>query len=583
MRTLKVEALIMIAALFLSSILILIVGYRLYGKFLEHQFDIKKERETPACTNSDGVDCVPAKSPVLFGHHFSSIAGAGPIVGPIAAASAFGWFPAALWIVIGTIFVGGMHDFSALVTSIRHKATSIGGVCKLYLSPTTYKLFLGFVWLALVYVLIVFLDLTATTFAPNVSIIEDTQKAAALVARGNSVAAASVFYIILALLFGVFINKGKLNLKTGSFIFVPLVFIGLYLSQFVTFTSPDFIDSSPKTTWSIILLMYCFAASIMPVWMLLQPRDYLSSFLLFACVGLGGVGLLLSSATGSIEVQYPAFITFNDEGTLGYMFPALFIVIACGAVSGFHAIVASGTTAKQLPCETAAKPIAYGSMIMEATLGIITLATLMLLSERPLSAPTAVFSQGIGKFLSVFGIPASLGSSFGLLAISTFLLTTLDTCTRLARYIVEEFVGLKGTGWRYLSTLITLLIPLVIVFTKIPDADHPGGFIPVWQAVWPVFGATNQMLAALALLVVFVWRSHLGKPTIFISVPMVFMFAVTGTGLVQLISSAVDEGQRLIAVLSGALLLMALALVYDTGRNWHKITQAGKNEKSSAA
>jgi carbon starvation protein len=567
--------------MFAGGCVVLLLGYRIYGRFLERQFDVDGSRPVPSETMKDGVDYVTAKTPVLFGHHFSSIAGAGPIVGPITAGLAFGWLPPFIWLLVGAVFVGGTHDFAALMASIRHRARSIGEICRIYLSGTTYRLFLGFVWLALVYVLVVFLDLTASTFAPNVAAIADQAKQDALVHAGGTVATASLTYIGLALVFGLIVNTGRVSLKAGSAIFVPLVFLALVAAQDFPLTIPGLMAGTPKATWSILLLGYCFAASILPVWLLLQPRDYLSSFLLYACVIGGGAGLVISSLTSKVVAHYPAFVGFTDPG-LGHLFPAMFIVIACGAISGFHSIVASGTTAKQLPSESAARPVAYGAMITEAVVGLVALAAIMLLSEKPVGTPTAIFSQGIGQFLSVFGIPAGLGAGFGLLAVSTFLLTTLDTCTRLARYVFEEMFGVGGRT-RYLSTALTLALPLAIVFVKIPDPAKLGACLPAWQAVWPVFGATNQLLAAMALLVIFVWRSHQRKPKWFIVWPMILMFAITGTGLVQLLRSAICSGQVLIAVLSGVLMAMALALLVDTARSWRKITSVAAFGEGSAS
>lgn len=562
----------MIALMFAAGCIALVFGYVFFGRFLENQFDVDSSRPVPSQTMSDGVDYVAARTPVLFGHHFGSIAGAGPIVGPVTAALAFGWLPPFIWLIVGAVFVGGTHDFAALMASIRHKGRSIGEICRIYLSGTTYKLFLGFVWLALVYVLVVFLDLTASTFAPEVGAIADEAKRNALLRAGGTVATASLIYIGLAVVFGLVVNAGRVSLKSGSMVFVPLVFLALVAAQYFPVSLPGLVAASPKATWSIVLLSYCFVASILPVWLLLQPRDYLSSFLLYACVIGGGAGLVLASVVGKVEVNYPAFTSFHDPG-LGFLFPAMFIVIACGAISGFHSIVASGTTAKQLPSESAARPVAYGAMITEAIVGLVALSSIMLLSEKPVGTPTAVFSQGMGQFLSSFGIPASLGAGFGLLAISTFLLTTLDTCTRLARYIFEELFGVGGRT-RYLSTAITLALPLAIVFVKIPDPTRPGACLPAWQAVWPVFGATNQLLAAMALLVIFVWRTHLKKATWFVVWPMILMFAITGTGLIQLLRSAICSGQVLIGALSGVLMAMALALLIDTARSWNKITSA---------
>ena len=559
----------MIAAMFAAGCIALLLGYRIYGRFLERQFEVDPSRPTPANTMADGVDYVPAKAPVLFGHHFSSIAGAGPIVGPITAAAAFGWLPAFAWMILGAVFVGGTHDFASLMTSIRHKSRSIGEICRIYLSPTTYRLFLAFVWLALVYVLIVFLDLTAAMFSPAASNVGDSART---IVDGGSVATAAIIYIGLALMFGLLTNRWGIGLKAGSMVFVPLVFAALLVSQELPTVMPPVAGLEPAAVWSIVLLAYCFVASVLPVWMLLQPRDYLSSFLLYACVLSGGLGLIVSSATGNLPLKYPAFVSAYDPG-LGFIFPAMFIVIACGAVSGFHSIVASGTTAKQLPSEKAARPVTYGAMIVEAVLGLISLAAIMWVAGKPHEAPTAAFAHGIGQFLSVFGVPVALGSSFGLLAISTFLLTTLDTCTRLARYILEELLGAAGGAWRFASTIATLALPFAIIFYKIPDRVT-GGYLPAWRAVWPVFGATNQLLAAMALLVVFVWRVHLRKPVYFVALPMVLMIVTAGTGLVQLLNSAICGGQTLIGTLSGVLLAMAAALLIDIAVSWKKITSA---------
>jgi len=571
----------MIAGILIIGFLALAAGYFFYGRFLEKQFDIDPSRATPAVYMKDGIDYVPTKAPVLFGHHFSSIAGAGPIIGPITAAAAFGWLPPLLWLIVGGVLVGGTHDFAALVASIRHKARSIGEICRLYLSPTTYKLFLGFVWLALVYVLVVFSDLTAATFAPAIDNVSDAAKRNALINMGGTVATASAVYIGLALLFGFLVNTGRVTLKAGSFIFVPLVFVALFLSRYAPLTLPAIGAESSRGTWTIIMLGYCFVASVLPVWLLLQPRDYLSSFLLFVCILFGGLGAIISSLMGKVTSSYPAFIDFSDPG-LGSMFPAMFIVIACGAISGFHAIVASGTTAKQIATEAKGRPVVYGAMLTETLLGLIALAMLMQLNSKPEGTPAEVFSQGIGRVLAAFHIPSNLGTSFGLLAISTFLLTTLDTCTRLARYIFEELFGLNGSGWRFISTAATLALPLAVVFVKIPDPMKPGQCLPAWQAIWPVFGATNQLLAAMALLVIMVWRVHLKKSVWIVGLPMLLMMAVAGTGLVQLLRSAICSGKFLVAGLSALLLAMALALLIDTLRSWGRITAAKPLEEEQA-
>jgi carbon starvation protein len=530
----------MLIAVIVVAIVLFVVAYRTYGRFLDRQFDIDPGNQTPAHTNFAGVDYVPARTPVLMGHHFSSIAGAGPIVGPIIAVAFFGWLPAVLWIIIGSILIGGVHDYSALVVSIRNKAKSVAQVAKTLMSPAAHKLYLVFIWLAMVYVLTAFVDLTALSFSQD-----------------GGVASSSTMYIGLAIVLGFLAYRMKFSLVKLSFIFVPLVFLSIWLGQLVPMNQPAPIaHGDSKTTWAVILLGYCFVASITPVWALLQPRDYLSSFLLVACVagGLGGI------IFGGHALDAPAFHGFSTN--IGYLFPALFITIACGACSGFHSIVASGTTSKQLSDERSARPVAYGSMLVEGLLALISVSAVVVvggtLSGNP---PTTVFAQGMGTFFESFGVPRLLGTSFGLLALSTFLLTTLDTGTRLARYIFEELFDVWGMKAHITATVITLALPLWLALTQYHDpAGNP---IPVWRAIWPVFGATNQLLGALALLTVGVWLKRTGRRTVFVVLPMLFMFAVTLLALAQLV---IKERFNVIGSIAGFLLVLAVILIVEAAR-----------------
>ena len=528
--------------IFLITLIAFLVAYRIYGRFLDRKFNVNNDNETPSHCDFDGVDRIPTKAPVLFGHHFSSIAGAGPIVGPIIAGIAFGWLPALLWIVLGSIFIGGVHDYSSLMASIRHKARSIAEIAHIYMSPLSYKLFLIFIWLALVYILIVFVDLTSAGFTTN-----------------PEVASSSLFFILLALAFGLTVNRLKMSLWSASMIFVPLVFIGVYLGHIYPMDSIPAIVGSTGKTWNLILLGYCFIASISPVWLLLQPRDFLSSFLLYGSLIGAFIGILL----GGFNANYPVFISWSniDRGTL---FPILFITIACGACSGFHSIVASGTTSKQLNKETDAKPIGYGSMLVEGLVAVISLFTVAIMAKGSSilsSNPLAIYGNGIGNFMNVFGLPHEIGKSFGILAVSTFLLTTLDTSTRLGRYIFEEFFNWKGINIRFASTLATLILP--VIFTFMTLYDSAGNPIPAWRAIWPVFGATNQLLAALALLVVFVWMKKTGKNAVFVIIPMLFMLVMTLWALFQLI---LQSGFDVIGLIAFLLLCMAIILVIEAGR-----------------
>jgi carbon starvation protein len=529
----------MLIAIVLIAVVLFGVAFRYYGRFLEQQFGVNPQRQTPANEHYDGIDYVPAKTPVLMGHHFSSIAGAGPIVGPIIAVSLFGWLPAVLWIVIGSILIGGVHDYSALVISIRHKARSIAQVAKELMSPLAHKLYLAFIWLTMIYILTVFVDLTATTYVQD-----------------GGVASSSVMYIALAILLGIFVYRIRLPLVRASFIFVPLVFLAIYLGQIMPLEFAGGIGISSKIPWIIILIGYCLVASITPVWVLLQPRDYLSAYLLIACI-LGGIGGII---IGNPPIETKAFLGFHAN--IGYLFPALFITIACGACSGFHSIVASGTTAKQLNNERSARPVAYGSMLVEGLLALIAVGAIIVaggvLGEN---APTVVFAQGMGAFLGSFGIPAELGTSFGLLALSTFLLTTLDTATRLARYIFEEFFNVWGLKAHVIATVVTLIFPLWLALTEFRDAQ--GAVIPVWRAIWPVFGSTNQLLGALALLTTSVWLKRTGRKTIYVVLPMIFMFAVTLFALIQLIG---QYRFNVVGIIACFLFILAAILLFEAIR-----------------
>ncbi len=538
----------MLFTVFLIGVIAYIIAFKVYGKFLNKKYDISDKNKTPAHTLKDGVDFVPSKATILFGHHFSSIAGAGPIVGPILAASLFGWLPAAVWIILGAIFIGGVHDFSALVASIRHKAKSIAEIANEYIGEKAYIMFLLFIWLTLVYVLIVFLDLTATTFKHN-----------------GGVATASLIYIALAILFGFSLYKMRINFLVSTIIFVLFIFLSVWFGSEHKLVIPGIILNDPKRTWSVILLIYAFIASITPVWILLQPRDYLSSFLLYSSVLVGVIGILF----GGFHIKYPAVTQFTVKNQT--LFPILFITIACGAISGFHSLVSSGTTSKQLNKETDAIKIGYGAMVMEGVVALIALSTIMILAKgSPVlkSGGLKVYGQGIGNFLSVLGIKPLIGETFGLLVLSTFLLTTLDTATRLARYVLQELFKWEIKKTRFTATFITLILPAIFALVTLKNPE--GKPIPAWKAIWPVFGATNQLLAALVLLVISVWLIKIKKNALFVILPMIFMMIVTLTALFELL---LRYKFTVIGIIAGILFLLALYLIvesYKTLRLQHK-------------
>ena len=535
----------MLTAVFLVCAVLFLVAFFTYGRFLERRLGIDDSRPAPSHTDYDGVDRVPAHPAVLFGHHFSSIAGAGPIVGPVIAAVAFGWAVPLVWVLVGSIFIGGAHDFAALVASIRNRGLSIADIARESVSPLAYRLLLIFMWLALVYVLTVFTDLTATTF------VED-----------GGVATSSWLFIALAIGFGLSVYRFKIPVVLSTLIFVPLVLLATWVGQLMPIDSSWITTASgltPVKGWSLVLIAYCFVASVTPVWILLQPRDYLSSFLLYASMLLGLVGIVF----GGFDVQFPAFVTWDAAG-VGPLFPILFITVACGACSGFHSLVASGTTSKQLDKEGHARTVGYGAMLVEGLVAVIALATVMMLaSDDPLRGkpPLTVYGTGISRFAAVIGIPEKLGFSFGLLALSTFILTTLDTATRLGRYIFEEFFQLRPGPARYGATLATLALPALFALVNLKDAS--GRPLPAWKAIWPVFGATNQLLAGLTFVVLAVWLRRTARKTGFIWGPLAFMTAATLYALVLLIQ---QYGLSLIGVIAVVLLALAVLLIVEAVR-----------------
>ncbi len=510
--------------LFAIAIFFLGLAFLTYGKFLRDRvFNLNDKNRTPAHTMRDGVDYVPAPAPVLLGHHFSSIAGAGPIVGPITAASSWGWLPAYLWVLIGNIFIGGVHDMSSIIASVRNKARSIAEIGGMYLSKRAGFLFKLFIWLALLYVVAVFINVAQITFNAKVPVIIGGN--AKVLEIGGGVATSAVIYIFLAVIFGLLVYNFKFSLKWATLIFVVLVYGAVYAGQLFP------IHLSPKA-WDLILLAYVAVASITPVWILLQPRDYLSSFLLYGALIGAGLGIILSF--GKVEAHLPAYLGFNSD--IGPLVPLLFVVIACGSISGFHSLVGSGTTAKQLDKETDALPVGYGAMLLEGVVAVMSVIFVLVLTKSEFSVlkknVAAIYGAGIGKFMSFLGIPTEIGVAFGMLALSSFVLTSTDTGTRLARYVFTELTGIKN---RFVATGVSLIIPAILVFTKYKD-PATGKLLPVWKALWPVFGATNQLIAALSLFVITIWLIKTGKGRFwFVSgIPALFMGVITVWALVML-------------------------------------------------
>ena len=553
------------ALLLVVGCVILIAGYVTYGKWLADQWGIDENRVTPAHELEDGNDYVPAKAPVLMGHHFSSIAGAGPINGPIQAA-VFGWVPVLLWVLIGGIFFGAVHDFGALFASIRHKGQSIGEVIEDSMGTSAKRLFIIFSYLTLILVVAAFASIVANTFKATYT---DGVLDKAASAANASTAMISILFILVAIVFGFLVYRRNAGLGISTVIGVAAIVLCMAIG--LNF-HPLYLDG---TTWMIIVGIYITIASVTPVWILLQPRDYLSSFLLYGMMIVAVVGIV--GAHPSLDI--PAFTGFVDQATngsgvsLGTLFPALFITIACGAISGFHSLVGSGTTAKQLDNEKDARPIAYGGMLIECALALISLCAVGYIWKEyvpgGVTTPTAVFATGISRMCAT--IPFLAGAehviySLLILAVSAFCLTSLDTATRLARYMFQEFWLNPGedvasvTGFRAIlvkpivATLITVVLGIFLGLNG-------------YANIWALFGAANQLLAALGLMAVATWLGQIGKNNKMFFIPMFFMLIVTICSLLLTIKTnlgaigAEGAGSWPIVRLVLAVLLIVLSLI----------------------
>ena len=558
----------------LVGVAVLVLGYLFYGKWLAEQWGVDPNKTTPAHELEDGNDYVPAKAPVLMGHHFSSIAGAGPINGPIQAA-VFGWVPVLLWVLIGGIFFGAVHDFGALFASIRHKGQSIGEVIADTMGSKAKKLFIIFSYLTLILVVAAFGSIVANTFMATYTESGAVDYAAS--AANATTAMISILFILIAIAFGFLVYRRNAGLGLSTIIGVAAIVICMAIGLN---WHPIYLSNK---AWMIIVGIYILAASVAPVWILLQPRDYLSSFLLYFMMIVAVVGIIGCGLTGGAHMDIPAFTGFVDTvaptgSSLGYMFPALFVTIACGAISGFHSLVGSGTTAKQLNNEKDAQPIAYGGMLIECALAIISLCAVGYIWANYASGetvtPTVVFATGISKMLgSIPGLAGTEKIAYTLLVltVSVFCLTSLDTATRLARYMFQEFWLEPGqtykdvTGYKkvltnpFVATLITVVLGIGLGLTG-------------YANIWPLFGASNQLLAALGLLAVATWLGKAGKNNKMFLFPMAFMLIVTLTSLFFTLKSnfagiaAGVEGVTwcyVRAILAALLMILAVILAVD--------------------
>ena len=571
--------------LLLIGIAVLLCGYIFYGRYLCKKWGVGETNEpTPAHTMEDGIDYVPAKAPVLMGHHFSSIAGAGPITGPISAAM-FGWLPCLLWILVGGIFFGGVHDFGALFASVRHKGKSIGEIISANMSLRAKRLFIIFSYLTLILVVAAFASIVAGTFAAKYV---DGQVDLAASATPASVAMVSLLFIVIAIAFGFMVYRR--NAPMGVSTIAGVIAICLCMAIGMNW-HPIYLSN---TAWMWIVGLYIAIASVTPVWILLQPRDYLSSFLLYAMLAIAAIGVVIAHPN-MVDSTGAGLVAIGDgmnaAGIKQPIFPVLFTTIACGAISGFHSLVSSGTTSKQLDKETDAKPIAYGGMLLECVLAVITLVAIAYARQTGHTAgATDIFAGGVAGMASqIAGGNQSLFNilyTLLVLTYSAFCLTSLDTATRLARFMFQEFWidGTKGetpenvTGPKkvmanpYIATGITVVLGILLGLNG-------------YAKIWALFGSANQLLAALGLLAVATWLGNVGKDNKMFLIPMAFMLCVTIASLLinswqqfnVILAGGADWGPYVQVVLGLMLVILAVVLAIEG------VTTIAKQKKAAKA
>jgi carbon starvation protein len=536
----------------LGFLFVLAAAYKFYGTWVARQFATDDARATPANVVNDGVDFVPTRPFYLFAQHFSAIAAAGPIAGPILACQAFGWLPCLLWIGFGVVLIGAVHDFTSLAASVRHGARSIAEITREHLGRRAGAAMMGFIWIALIYVIVAFADITAGTFTSGT---EELQQGGVAFNAGGAVAAASVMYLLLSILLGVVQRYLNPPLWLVTSIFVPATFALSWLGTKVS--TAMLLDHK---TWGVLILIYCCIASVVPVWALLQPRGYLGGFILYSALALGMIGVLFGGLSGRYQILQPAFKSWDVGGLTGTLFPFLFVTIACGACSGFHGLVCSGTTSKQVDRESDIKPVGFGAMLAEGFVALIALVTVMIAAPVDIKgkAPGTIYGNGIGQFMTLLIGADNLkfAITFGAMAFSTFVFDTLDVCTRLGRYIVQELFGWPGRFGALAGTLLTVALPFYFILFA-----REG----MWTEFWTLFGASNQLLAALTLLAITVWLYQARQRISFTLYPMLFVLTITLWALCKLAygnfrASSGFDIKLVNALASAALVLLATYL-----------------------
>ena len=502
----------------LIAIVVLAAGYLFYGRWLANKWGLDPKAKTPAFTHEDGQDYVPSSKLTVFAHQFSSIAGAGPVTGPILA-SVFGWVPVLLWLLIGGLFFGAVQDFGALYASVKNDGKSLGMIIEKYIGRTGRKLFMLFCWLFTLLVMAAFTDMVAGTFVGK-----GVEGAAKATNYANSAAASiSMLFIVVAIIFGLIQKKvGKMKEWVRAVVAIGLLVvmfvIGMHLPMYAT-----------KTTWIYVVMAYLFLASVMPMWLLMEPRDYMTTFMLLGMIIGAVVGVIAEHPTMKLN----AFNGFNVDGS--YLFPTLFVTIACGAVSGFHSLVSSGTSSKTISNEKDMPMVGYGAMVVESLLGVVALVVVGAVAvngTKPDGTPFSIFSTGVAGFFEKFGIPVQVATVFMTMCVSALALTSLDSVARIGRMSFQElFYGdttdtSKMPVWqkvltnKYFATIITLFFGYLLTL---------GGY----NNIWPLFGSANQLLAALVLIALAVFLKTTGRTGWTLYIPMFVMLAVTFTALIQ--------------------------------------------------
>ncbi len=543
------------------AIIVLGAGYLLYGRWLAKTWGIDPKAKTPAFEMQDGVDYEPADTHVVFGHQFASIAGAGPINGPIQAAI-FGWVPVLLWVLIGGVFFGAVQDFSAMYASVKIKGRTIGYIIESYIGKTGKKLFLAFCWLFCILVVAAFADVVAGTFNGFAKLADGTANAAASLANGR-VAMTSLIFIVEAVALGYLLRYGKLSKLTNTLIAIGMLIAAIAIGMLL----PVYVALS---TWHILVFLYILVASVVPVWALLQPRDYLNSYLLVAMIVAAVLGVFVSNPS----VNLPAFTAFTVNGQA--MFPMLFVTIACGAVSGFHSLVSSGTSSKQIKNERNMLPVSFGAMLLESMLAVISLVAVASFAvgaaaEQGFVTPPQIFAGGVANFLTTIGLPHVFIFTLINLAVSAFALTSLDSVARIGRLSFQEFfldTSIKDETMgpvrklltnKYFATIITLIVAYALA--KMGYAN-----------IWPLFGSANQLLSALSLLACAVFLKRTNRKSFMMYAPVVIMMGVTFTALgikikdlIQAISAGGDKvfGNTLQLVFAVLILGLGVCVAYQ--------------------